>query len=261
LSPTQPFPTVLPHLIGPISADDAWGLTPWDRGRCRDSIAALRNEGIYTPPTLDGSIFYPANLGGNNWGSPAIHPGEQTMVVFTTRVPGMVQLIPRDRCDETPRAGPQQGTPYCVVETLILSPLGVPCSEPPWGTLDAIDLATGELRWSVPVGTTRDMAPFPFWWINGVPGIGGPIVTATGVVFIGTAMEHAVRAFDLETGEELWQARLPTAANAVPMTYQVREGGRQFMVIAAGGHWAGANPPGDHLVAFALPQASNQEHP
>jgi len=252
LSPTQPFPTHLPHLVEALSADDAWGITPWDRGRCRDSLAALRNEGIYTPPSVEGSILYPANSGGNNWGSPAIHEDRQTMVVFTVRMPNRLQLVPRERCDSKRQSSPQHGTPYCAVTMPVLSPLGVPCSAPPWGTLDAIDLASGALRWSVPLGTTRNMAPFPFWWIDGVPGIGGPIVTATGVVFIGAAMEHAVRAFDLETGEELWKAALPTAANAVPMTYQVREGGRQFMVIAAGGHWAGVNPPGEHLIAFAL---------
>ena len=96
------------------------------------------------------------------------------------------------------------------------------------------------------------MAPFPFWWIKGVPSVGGPAVTVSGLVFIGGAMEHAFRAFDAKTGAELWRHELPTAANATPMTYQLSDG-QQFVVVAAGGHWAGLNPPGDHLVAFALP--------
>jgi quinoprotein glucose dehydrogenase len=141
------------------------------------------------------------------------------------------------------------------VETgIVSSPLGVPCTAPPWATLDAVDLAAGEIRWRVPLGTSRNLAPFPFWWIEGIPGVGGPIVTSTGLVFIGAALEHAFRAHDLETGEVLWKAELPTSANSIPMTYQVREGGRQVVVVAAGGHWGAPTPPGDHLMAFALPQ-------
>ena len=130
----------------------------------------------------------------------------------------------------------------------------MPCLAPPWATLDVIDLPAGKVRWSIPLGTSRDLAPFPFWWIKGVPGVGGPIVTKTGVIFIGAALENAFRAHDLTTGEELWKAELPTAANSVPMTYQLRPDGRQYVVVAAGGHWSGGLPPGDHLIAFALPE-------
>ncbi len=254
LAPTQPFPTHVPHLLGPITSDDAWGFTFWDEGACRDRFEALRNEGFYTPPSVGGSLLYPSNGGGNNWGSPAIHPGEQVMVVLTWRVPATSRLIPREECgDEVLQK--QRGTPYCVETGIVVSPLGVPCTAPPWSTIDAIDLAAGEIRWSIPLGTTRDLAPFPFWWLKGVPGVGGPSVTATGVIFIGAALERAFRAHDLATGEELWKTRLPTSANSVPMTYQVRDGGRQYVVVAVGGHWGdAANPPGDHLMAFALPE-------
>jgi quinoprotein glucose dehydrogenase len=254
LSPTQPFPTHVPHLQPPgITADDAWGFTPWDRGACRERIEALRNEGIYTPPSLGGSINYPSNGGGNNWGSPAIHPAEQRMVVVTWRVPSSAKLVPREQCEGNFQA--QRGTPYCVETDIVSSPLGVPCTAPPWATLDAIDLAAGEIRWSVPLGTSRDLAPFPFWWLEGVPGTGGPIVTEAGLVFLGAALEHAFRAHDLATGAVLWETRLPTSANSVPMTYQLRPGGRQFVVVAAGGHWGAPMPVGDHLMAFALPEA------
>jgi len=253
LSPTQPFPTHIPHLVRtPLRAEDAWGLTFWDRGRCVDRMAAMRNEGIYTPPSEQGSLNFPGNGGGNNWGSPAIHPDNRVMVVYTNRVPGSTRLIPRARCEGVLQA--QAGTPYCVETGWVTSPLGVPCTEPPWGTLDAIDLEAGKLLWSVPIGTTRDMAPFPFWWIRGLPGFAGPMMTASGLIFSGVSNEHALRAFDLASGEELWRGDLPTAGNAVPMTYQVRAGGRQFVVIAAGGHWSGGSPPGDYLVAFALPE-------
>jgi quinoprotein glucose dehydrogenase len=252
LSPTQPFPSHVPHLLPPITEEDAWGFTFVDEGACRDRLSELRNDGIYTPPSLGGSVLYPSNGGGNNWGSPAIHLGEQLMVVVTWRFPATSKLIPREECDDVYQK--QLGTPYCVETGIVSSPLGVPCTAPPWGTLDAIDLAAGEIRWSVPLGTTRNMAPFPFWWIKGVPGVGGPAVTSTGLVFIGAAMEHVLRAHDLADGKELWKAALPTSANSVPMTYQVRPDGRQYVVVAAGGHWGAPNPPGDHLIAFALPE-------
>ena len=254
LAPTQPFPTHLPALIEPPLSpeNDAWGITFWDRGVCEEKLASLRNDGWYTPPSLQGSVNYPSNGGGNNWGSPAIDPDRETMVVYTIRATGSTRLIPREECGERSN---QRGTPYCVATGWVNSPLGVPCTAPPWGTLDAIDLQNGEILWSIPMGTTRDMAPFPFWWIRGIPGFAGPMVTTTGLVFSGISNEHTFRAFDLDTGAELWKTRLPTAANAVPMTYQVRPDGKQYVVVAAGGHWSGGSPPGDYIMAFALRDA------
>ncbi len=251
LSPTQPFPTHIPHLFErPLNADDAWGLTFWDEGACRDLLAGMDNEGFYTPPSTRGAVNHPSNGGGNNWGSPAIHPDKRIMVVYTIRAPGSTRLVPREQCGERSN---QQGTPYCVRTGFVNSPLGVPCTPPPWGTLDAIDLQAGKILWSVPMGTTRNMAPFPFWWIEGLPGFAGPMMTASGLVFSGISNEHALRAFDLATGAELWKGALPTAGNAVPMSYQLESTGRQYVVIAAGGHWSGGSPPGDYLIAFALP--------
>ena len=153
----------------------------------------------------------------------------------------------------------QAGTPYCVETSMVTSPLGVPCSEPPWGTLDGIDIVAGKRIWSVPLGTTRNMAPFPFWFLKGLPGLAAPMMTASGLVFSGISNDHNLRAFSLATGEELWKGALPTAANALPMTYQLEEGGRQYVVIAAGGHWSGGSPPGDHLIAFALPESGSAQ--
>ncbi|MEZ5568115.1 MAG: pyrroloquinoline quinone-dependent dehydrogenase [Halioglobus sp.] len=253
LAPTQPFPTHIPALLKPsLGSEDAWGLTFWDKGQCARRIEALNHAGLYTPPSLAGTLNYPGNAGGNNWGSPAIHPQQGVMVVFTTRVPTYTRLLPRAQCDDSLQ--PQTGTPYCVETEFLTSPLGMPCTAPPWGTLDAIDIVSGRLLWSVPLGSTRDLAPFPLWWIRGLPGIAAPMMTASGLVFSGISNEHALRAFDLASGEELWRGRLPTAGNALPMTYQVRPDGRQFVVIAAGGHWGGGSPPGDYLVAFALPE-------
>ncbi len=122
----------------------------------------------------------------------------------------------------------------------------------------AIDLAAGKILWSVPMGTTRNIAPFPFWWIKGLPGFAAPMMTDTGLVSSGISNEHAFRAFDLKTGEELWKADLPTAANALPLTYQVSKAGKQFVVVAAGGHWFGGSPPGDYIIAYALPGADDR---
>ncbi|MFT5136759.1 MAG: quinoprotein glucose dehydrogenase [Arenicella sp.] len=258
LSPTQPFPTHIPHLLKKkFTADDAWGLTFIDRWLCKDKIKQMRNEGIYTPPSVQGSINFPSNAGGNNWGSPAINPDTGIMVVYTTRVPGFTRLVPRDQCEGNNQ--PQKGTPYCVEADWLVSPLGMPCSAPPWGTLDAIDISAGTVLWTVPMGTSRDMAPFPFWWIKGLPGFAAPMMTTTGLVFSGVSNEHVLRAFDASTGKELWQGDLPTAGNALPMTYQLKPGGKQYVVIAAGGHWSGGSPPGAHIIAFALPEKAFEE--
>lgn len=252
VSATQPFPTHIPHLIDDsITEEDAWGLTYWDKGKCAEKFSKMNGGAIYTPPSLQGTLLYPSNAGGNNWGSPAVDIQSKIMVVFTTRLASMIKLVPRAQCEGVDQ--PQNGTPFCVFTGFVTSPLGIPCSAPPWGTLDAIDLQAGKLLWSVPLGTSRDIAPFPFWWLKGLPGFGGPMITSTGLVFSGVSNEHAFRAFDLYTGQELWKVRLPTAANAVPITYQVRKDGKQFVVIAAGGHHFGSSPPSDHIIAYSLP--------
>ena len=136
----------------------------------------------------------------------------------------------------------------------LVSPFGIPCSPPPWGTLVGIDIATGELRWEVPLGTTRDQAPIPIPWELGVPNQGGPIATASGLVFIAAAIDDYLRAFDASTGELLWSGRLPAGGQATPMTYRASKDSRQFVVIAAGGHALMGTTLGDAVVAFALPQ-------
>jgi quinoprotein glucose dehydrogenase len=260
-SPTQPFST-LPALSrhDPVKPDDAWGLTFWDRGRCRDLIARYRSEGIFTPPSVRGTIELPGYAGGSNWGGIAVDPQSQTVVANTMDVPFVVALIERSRFDaeRAAEAGQgwefarQDGTPYGMKRKLLASPFGLPCTPPPWGRLAAVDLATGRLRWQVPLGSTRDKAPWPLWFDWGMPNIGGPLVTAGALVFIGAATDDFLRAFDLATGQVLWKSRLPAGGQASPMTYAV--GGRQFVVIAAGGHWGLETTRGDHLVAFALPR-------
>ncbi len=260
ISPTQPFPThpppLHPHRLEP---EDAWGFSVWDRDLCRDRIAALRSEGIFTPPSLGGSVQFPSVAGGVNWGGVAFEPSRRWIVMNVNHVVSVITLIPQDEIEASagaPRFGslfPQRGTPYAALMETLVSPFGVPCNPPPWGTLVAVDLDRGEKVWEVPFGTTRDMAPWPVWREFGLPSMGGPIVTAGGLVFIAASLDDYLRAYDVETGEELWSARLPAGGQATPMTYRLRDDGKQYVVIAAGGHGAMRTRPGDSMIAYALP--------
>ena len=262
LSPTQPFPTKPPSLhpdsFGP---DDAFGFALFDEAACRKIIESLDHGPIFTPPSTRGVTMYPGMLGGMNWGSATVDPERAFLVVNLHRIVTKVRLIPRAELieqygDKIPEYGvePQAGTPYALERVPIFSPLGAPCNEPPWGELVGVDLAKGEIAWRTTLGTSRDMAPWPFWFETGTPTLGGPLTTASGLVFIGATTDFFLRAFDQRTGEKLWQQRLPTAAHATPMTYRVRADGRQFVVVAAGGHGILGTPPGDALMAFALPE-------
>jgi quinoprotein glucose dehydrogenase len=252
-SPTQPFS--LPLVPLQYSAADAWGPTPEAKAACHDILAALRNDGPFTPPSTQGTLSQPGNIGGAHWGGVAIDEAHGLAIVPVNRVPAMVQLIPAEgfngdsaRREDAARGisnfeyTRMRGTPFIMRRRIILGPAGVPCTPPPFGALVAVNLATGTIQWDVPLGT--------FGGFPGSPQLGGAIVTAGGLVFIGATPDRAFRAFDVETGRELWKAALPAGARATPMTYE--SGGRQFVVIAAGGTdiWGS----GDAIVAFALPR-------
>lgn len=256
--PTQLFP-ILPPPLAPVKLepDDAWGLTPLDRAQCRDLIESKRNEGIFTPPSLEGTIEYPGIAGGTNWGSLAFDPERGLAILNQSLIPFVVTLIPRDQSggtDDSDFGNDMKGTPYLLTREALLSPLDLPCNKPPWGTILAVDLNSGEVKWEVPLGTIRDLAPVPIPLAFGTPSMGGPIATAGSLVFIGAASENYLRAYDVETGEELWKGRLPAGGQATPMTYRLSEDGRQFVVIAAGGHGRLGTTIGDSVVAFALPE-------
>jgi quinoprotein glucose dehydrogenase len=260
LSATQPFP-VAPRPLAPthISADDAFGLTFWDRGKCREMMKSARNEGIYTPPSTQGTIVYPFTGGGTNWGGLSFDAGRNVVFVNTSNVMHLVTLIPAKDIDAMRKAHPHEeisrnrGAPFGMWRRTLLSPWGLPCNPPPWGKLHAIDMRSGKILWSVPLGTTQDLAPFSQYILGkaGVPNMGGPISTDSGLVFIGAAMDNYLRAFDSRTGAELWKGRLPAGGQATPMTYMWR--GKQYVVIAAGGHEKLGTKRGDQMVAFALP--------
>jgi quinoprotein glucose dehydrogenase len=265
-SPTQPFPvkprSLMPH--GPITENTVWGLNDADRADCRAQLKQYRAAGIYTPPSLQGTVMTPGNASGTNWGSVAYDPQRQLLVLNTSRLATLVQLIPRGElaavrersrtAKEDYEFGSQEGAPYAMRRRTFVSSRGIPCLAPPWGTLAAVDLAVGEVRWEVPLG--RGLADHPLASligpdVVGVPNSGGPVVTASGLVFIASTMDKKLRAFDVETGRELWETTLPRAGMATPMTYRTPTG-RQLVVIAAGGHGKADMELGDHVVAFAL---------
>lgn len=257
LSPTQPYPTHIPALVPQtISPDDAYGFTPWDRGACRDAIAAARHEGLYTPPSEQGTILFPLTGGGVNWGGITIDPVKQILYANTSRGAHLITLFPAAKFEELDETYPdkevsqQEGTPWGMIREFMLSPVGLPCNQPPWGVLAAVDLKSGKILWESTLGTTEELAPLSIALHTGTPTLGGSVVTAGGVVFIGATMDKYLRAFDAKTGAEIWQGRLPATGFATPMTYEWQ--GRQFVVIAAGGHGQLGTAPGDSLVAFAL---------
>jgi quinoprotein glucose dehydrogenase len=258
-SPTQPVPVLPPPLVPQrLTADDAWGVAFFDRRACARKIAALRSEGPYTPPSLKGTVLFPFSGGGVNWGGGAVDPARGLFIVNTTRLAHVVRLIPRPERAAAVAAHPNAevgahfGTPYFIQREILLSPLGIPCNPPPWGMLTAIDLNAGTIRWTSVLGSLPESAPVPLPVQWGTPNFGGPIVTAGGVVFIAATLDRTIRAFDVDTGKELWQAALPASATATPMTYEV--GGRQYLVIVAGGNPRAQAKPGDAVVAFALPR-------
>ncbi|WPJ98550.1 membrane-bound PQQ-dependent dehydrogenase, glucose/quinate/shikimate family [Pseudomonas putida] len=262
--PTQPYSVGMPSIgTEPLSEKRMWGLTPLDQLICRIDFRKARYEGEFTPPSERLTIQYPSWLGGMNWGSVSIAENLGYMIVNDTRVAIWNRMIPRAAYDENTLSGgghegnaPQAGTPWGIEQGRFLSPLGIPCQEPPYGTLTAIDLTTRKIAWSMPLGTTEQTGPFGIAthlpMPIGMPTRGGPITTSTGLVFMAGSQDFYLRAFNVRTGKELWKGRLPVGAEATPMTYVSPKTGRQFVLISAGGNSA-TTQKGDYIVAYALP--------
>lgn len=261
LSPTQPFSS-LPPLVShrAITEDDAYGFFYFDKRGCRKKIAVLRSDGIFTPPTVGGTLMNPGFAGGSNWGGLAWDPAAQTVIATVLELPMWVRLTPREEAQRQIDEGTydwegytaMDGTPYVLNRGSLLSAIDIPCTRPPWGKLIALDLADGMIAWERRIGTIEDLAPAIVPNIElGVPVIGGAIVTGSGLIFVAATFDDYLRAMDALTGEELWKGRLPAGGQATPMTYAID--GRQYVVIAAGGHGGAGTTRGDYVVAFALP--------
>ncbi|AXL50793.1 glucose dehydrogenase [Paraburkholderia caffeinilytica] len=263
VAPTQPFSQLTYRPSKNLTDADMWGATMFDQLVCRVMFHQLRYEGTFTPPSLQGTLVFPGNLGVFEWGGLAVDTDRQIAVANPIGLPFVSRLIPRgpgNPLEPEPGAKgsgtesgiqPQYGVPFGVTINPFLSPLGLPCKQPAWGYVSAIDLKTNEIVWKKRIGTVRDSSPIPLPFKMGMPMLGGPIVTAGGVVFIGATADNYIRAFDVNNGESLWQARLPAGGQATPMSYSIN--GRQYVVIAAGGHGSFGTKLGDYVIAYALP--------
>ena len=270
LSPVQPFSLYHTLALDRIEEEHMWGMSPLDQLWCRIQYRQATYEGIYTPPTHETPwIQYPGYNGGQDWGSLAVDEASGILIANYNDVPNFNRLLSRDEVDEqgmmavTAPGGdtgdPQLGAPYGIsVNAGWRMFTGLLCKEPPYGGIRAIDLATGETLWDQPFGSARRNGPFgipsylPF--TIGTPNNGGPVVTAGGLIFIAATTDNLIRAFDIETGEELWSDVLPAGGQATPLTYE--EDGRQYIVFMAGGHEFMETPKGDYVIAWALPEQS-----
>ncbi|HEY6454376.1 MAG TPA: pyrroloquinoline quinone-dependent dehydrogenase [Steroidobacteraceae bacterium] len=257
-SPTQPFPVTLPPLTPQsLTPEQAWGMSEPDRKACELALRSLSGRTTFSPPSLQGTLTIPSNFGGMNWSGFAWDAVHQRLIVPVTELPGFVQLISAADVAAGQRGrfhgefGLQSGAPYAMVRDVLKAPSGMSCAPPPWGELIALDLAAGKIAWRKPLGSMSEVFP-------GIPPntgsliLGGPIVTASGLIFIGGTFDRRFRALSSTTGTELWSTELPAGAHAQPMTYEVD--GKQYVVIAAGGHAKISEVGlGDALIAFALP--------
>src|SRR5579862_11198 len=272
LSPTQPFSPGMPTIgAQTLTEETAWGMTMLDQLYCRISFRQHRYEGTMTPPGLKPAFHQPSNAGGLNWGSVTYDPWNNYAYVNDIRMPNEFWLVPRKDWAKSSKKYPnadtghgpsvQKGTPYGVVQQAWVSPLGVPCSEPPFGTVDAIDLKTRKLVWSVPAGTSQDLGPLGITshlpMPVGMPAYAGTMGTAGGLIFFSGFQEKYVRAYDAQTGATLWEFALPFGSSATPMTYISPRTGKQYVIVTAGGA-AHDTTTSDYVIAFALPGSTSR---
>lgn len=257
---TQPR-SALNLLPPPLTERDMWGASPFDQMMCRIQFNSLRYEGQYTPPSLEGSIIYPGNVGVMNWGGVAVDPERQALFTGAKYLAFVSRLIPHDEVEEGQGSASEQGlqpnagAPYAVELGPLLSIFDLPCQSPSWGDVTGIDLQSAEVVWKHRNGTTRDSMPLglPIGLPVGVPALGGPLTTAGGVTFMSGTLDQYLRGYDITTGEELYKARLPAGGQATPMTYTGADG-RQYVVVTAGGHGTFGTLMGDYVIGYALPE-------
>ena len=265
-SSTQPV-SKLNFIPEPLSEKSMWGLTPFDHMACRIDFKSLRYDGNpWTPATEQGSIVFPGNIGVFNWGSVAIDPQRQILIASPVRLAYKYNLIKRTSEEADKRLFTKEGTPYwnenfkgdyAIRIQQMASGLGIPCIAPPWGRMVGVDLTTGKTEWLRRVGTTKNLKTtflpgrFPIGFPMGMVAHGGPLVTAGDVVFHGATADNFFRAYDINSGELLWETELPAGGQATPSTYLGADN-KQYVVIAAGGHGALGTKGGDTVVAYRL---------
>ncbi|WP_338557494.1 membrane-bound PQQ-dependent dehydrogenase, glucose/quinate/shikimate family [Erwinia sp. E_sp_B04_7] len=267
-TPTQPKSVGMPQIgAETLKESDMWGATPFDQLACRVAFKSMRYDGLYTVPGTDKALSFPGSLGGMNWGSLSTDPNNHYIFVNDMRLGLWVQMIPAntgaiargsnggEAINTGMGAVPLKGTPFAVNKNRFMSPLGIPCQKPPFGTLSAIDLKTQKMVWQVPVGTVQDTGPFGIKMRAqmpvGMPTLGGTLATQGGLVFIAGTQDYYLRAFDTSTGKEVWKARLPVGSQGGPISYVSPKNGKQYILISAGG--ARQSPDrGDYVIAFSL---------
>lgn len=255
---TQPA-SALSYEPPKLQGKDLWGATLIDQMMCHIQFHSLRYEGRYTPPSTQGTLVHPGNFGVFNWGGVAVDPVRQMVFSAPAYLAFTSKLIPREDAETTyvseeePFLNENFGSPFAVELKAFVSPIGLPCTAPPWGYVAGADLRTGKTHWLRKNGTVRDRAPIPLPFKMGVPSLGGPMLTAGGVAFLSGTLDYYLRAYDVSTGRELWKARLPAGGQATPMTYESRSG-RQMVVVVAGGHGSLGTKAGDSVIAYALPR-------
>ncbi|WP_046861834.1 glucose/quinate/shikimate family membrane-bound PQQ-dependent dehydrogenase [Microvirga massiliensis] len=263
-APTQPV-SVLSYGPRTLTGASMWGATMFDQLSCRIALKRMRYEGRYTPPSTQGSVIHPGNFGVFNWGGIAVDPKRQIAFTTPAYLAFRSKLVPR--ADDTtlyvqgenrpkgslPALNENFGAPFAVQLSAFTSVLGLPCNAPPWGYVSAADLTTGKIIWRHKNGTVRDRSPIPLPFKMGVPNLGGPIMTAGGVAFLSGTLDYYVRAYDVSSGTQLWESRLPAGGQATPMTY-LGDDGRQFLLVVAGGHGSLGTKAGDSIIAYALPK-------
>ena len=274
LSPTQPFSPDLPAFDNrQLTSQSMWGLTPLDQMWCRIKFSQARYDGMFTPPGYPRpTITYPSYLGGVNWGGISVDPDRKLAIVNWSRMANYTSMVPRAEAEamgykRSMNGGAhvgepvaQEGTPFALLTGPFLSPLNIPCTEPPFGMIGVVDLKSGKMKWQHTLGTsadsgplrTRSHLPLPM----GVPNTGGSVTTKSGLIFIGATQERALRAFDVNTGKLVWRVALPAGGHASPMSYISKKSGRQFVVIAAGGNAPLSSGVGDYVMAYALPKSN-----
>ncbi|MDY0934851.1 membrane-bound PQQ-dependent dehydrogenase, glucose/quinate/shikimate family [Pseudomonas viridiflava] len=265
-APTQPV-SRLNFIPPPLTEKSMWGVTPFDQMACRTTFNTLRYDGNpWTPATESGSLIYPGNIGVFNWGSVAVDPDRQILVATPVRLAYIYNLIKRPEQDQEKRLFTKDGKPYwnenfngdyAIRISRLASGLGIPCTAPPWGSMVGVDLNTGKTEWKRRVGTTKNLKTsfmedrFPVGFPMGMVAHGGPLVTAGGLIFHGATADNFIRAYDVNTGEVLWQYELPAGGQATPSTYTGSDG-KQYVIISAGGHGSLGTTLGDSVIAFRL---------